>query len=66
MNGTAGGLTSLDRVCLILIAVMIYMAIRFLQDVHSDISAIAKGYEVIEQRHDELSRRVELLEVGKK
>lgn len=53
------GLTALDRVCLIVMAIIFYMAIRYLQDVQSDIQAIARNCDT---SVTELHKRIDFIE----
>jgi len=62
MDDRASRLTSLDRVCLIVLAVIFYLLIRLLQTVQEDIGQIARDYEQLDKRTLELSSRLEQLE----
>lgn len=55
-------LTPFDRVCLIVIALIFYLAIRALQSAHDDISAIARNYERTEERITRLEDSVSAIE----
>lgn len=56
------GLTSFDRVCLIVIALIFYLAIRALQSAQDDISSIARNYEKTDERLTRVEDAVSALE----
>jgi len=54
-------LSVLDRVCLIIIAVIFYLAIRLVQTAHDDLASLARTSEKMEQRISDTEIQIKLL-----